>query len=62
VSALLKKFEHLGFIEGGDAGITVNNSLLSVVLHDQGPGAATPGGPHSRVQAGIAADNAHLLE
>jgi CRP-like cAMP-binding protein len=34
VGALLKKFEHLGFIADDDAGIKVNNSLLSVVLHD----------------------------
>jgi CRP-like cAMP-binding protein len=34
VSALLKKFKRLGFIEGGGAGITINSSLLSVVLHD----------------------------
>jgi CRP/FNR family transcriptional regulator, cyclic AMP receptor protein len=34
VSALLKKFKRLGFIEGGGAGMTINSSLLSVVLHD----------------------------
>jgi len=34
VNALLKKFKRLGFIEGGGAGITINSSLLSVVLHD----------------------------
>jgi CRP/FNR family transcriptional regulator, cyclic AMP receptor protein len=34
VSALLKKFEHLGFIDDNGAGITINSSLLSVVLHD----------------------------
>jgi CRP/FNR family transcriptional regulator, cyclic AMP receptor protein len=34
VSALLGKFEHLGFIDDNDAGITVNDSLLSVVLHE----------------------------
>ena len=34
VSVFLKKFRRLGFIEGGAAGITVNNSLLNVVLHD----------------------------
>jgi CRP-like cAMP-binding protein len=34
VNALLKKFTRLGFIEDGGAGITVNNSLLSVVLHE----------------------------
>lgn len=34
VDVLLKKFARLGFIEDGPAGITVNNSLLSVVLLD----------------------------
>ena len=34
VSVFLKKFRRLGFIEGGAAGIKVNNSLLNVVLHD----------------------------
>jgi len=34
VNVLLKKFARLGFIADGGAGITVNNSLLSVVLHD----------------------------
>ncbi len=34
VDVLLKKFKRLGFIEDGGAGITVNSSLLSVVLHD----------------------------
>jgi CRP/FNR family cyclic AMP-dependent transcriptional regulator len=34
VDALLKKFKRLRFIEGGGAGITINSSLLSVVLHD----------------------------
>jgi hypothetical protein len=34
VSAFLKKFQRLGFIEDGVAGITINQSLLSVVLHD----------------------------
>jgi hypothetical protein len=30
----LNKFKRLGFIEDGGDGITINNSLLSVVLHD----------------------------
>jgi CRP/FNR family transcriptional regulator, cyclic AMP receptor protein len=34
VNVLLKEFTRLGFIKDGGAGITVNNSLLSVVLHD----------------------------
>jgi CRP/FNR family transcriptional regulator, cyclic AMP receptor protein len=35
VSVLLKKFKRLGFIEDGTAaGLKINNSLLSVVLHD----------------------------
>jgi CRP-like cAMP-binding protein len=34
VSALLKEFGRLGFIERGAAGITVNNSLLSVLLRE----------------------------
>ena len=34
VSGFLKKFKRLGFIESGTAGIRVNRSLLSVVLHD----------------------------
>ncbi len=35
VSTYLNKFTRLGFIErNGAAGITINNSLLSVVLHD----------------------------
>ena len=29
----MKKFKRLGFIED-DGGLTVNNSLLSVVLHE----------------------------
>ncbi len=34
VNVFLSKFRRLGFIEDGAAGIKVNNSLLSVVLHD----------------------------
>jgi len=34
VGAFLKKFKRLGFIEVGGSGITINNSLLNVVLHD----------------------------
>ncbi|MEW5983086.1 MAG: Crp/Fnr family transcriptional regulator [Acidobacteriota bacterium] len=34
VSVLLKKFTRLGFIDVRPAGITVNRSLLSVVLHE----------------------------
>jgi CRP/FNR family transcriptional regulator, cyclic AMP receptor protein len=34
VRVFLKKFQRLGFIEDGVAGITINQSLLSVVLHD----------------------------
>lgn len=34
VGALLKKFGRLGLIENGAAGITVNNSLLSVLLRE----------------------------
>jgi CRP/FNR family transcriptional regulator, cyclic AMP receptor protein len=34
VSVFLKKFQRLGFIEDGVAGITINQSLLNVVLHD----------------------------
>ncbi len=34
VGAFMNKFKRLGFIEDGRAGLTVNNSLLNVVLHD----------------------------
>jgi CRP/FNR family transcriptional regulator, cyclic AMP receptor protein len=34
VNAFLGKFERLGFIERGKDGITINRSLLSVVLHE----------------------------
>jgi CRP-like cAMP-binding protein len=34
VNVFLNKFKRLGFIDDGGNGITVNNSLLSVVLHD----------------------------
>jgi CRP/FNR family cyclic AMP-dependent transcriptional regulator len=34
VNVFLNKFKRLGFIEDGGDGITVNNSLLSVILHD----------------------------
>lgn len=34
VMAVLKKFARLGFIDEGPAGMTINPSLLSVVLHD----------------------------
>ena len=34
VNVFLKKFKRLGFIEDGPAGLTINNSLLTVVLHD----------------------------
>jgi CRP-like cAMP-binding protein len=34
VNAFMNKFERLGFIEDGPAGLTINNSLLNVVLHD----------------------------
>jgi len=34
VNALMNKFERLGFIEDGPAGLTINHSLLNVVLHD----------------------------
>ncbi len=35
VSHFMNKFRKLGFIEYGDqGGLTVNNGLLSVVLHD----------------------------
>lgn len=34
VNVFLNKFERLGFIESGTAGLTVNNSLLSVLLRD----------------------------
>ena len=34
VNVFLSKFKRLGFIEDGADGITVNNSLLSVVLHE----------------------------
>jgi CRP-like cAMP-binding protein len=34
VHDLLKKFTRLGFIEAGAAGIIINRSLLTVVLHD----------------------------
>jgi hypothetical protein len=30
----MTKFKRLGFIEDDGAGIKINNSLLSVVLHD----------------------------
>ena len=34
VGVFLKKFTRLGFIEDSTAGTTINNTLLSVVLHD----------------------------
>jgi len=34
ISAILEKFTRLGFIEADPAGIAINSSLLSVVLHD----------------------------
>jgi CRP/FNR family cyclic AMP-dependent transcriptional regulator len=34
VDEFLSKFKRLGFIEDGVAGITINNSLLTVVLHE----------------------------
>jgi len=34
VNVFLNKFKRLGFIEDGGDGITIHNSLLSVVLHD----------------------------
>jgi CRP/FNR family transcriptional regulator, cyclic AMP receptor protein len=34
ISAVLKKFTRLGFIQESPAGIAINTSLLSVVLHD----------------------------
>ena len=34
MSAVLEKFTRLGFIQEDPAGITINASLLSVVLHD----------------------------
>ena len=34
VNVYMNKFKRLGFIEDGAAGIMINNSLLSVVLHD----------------------------
>lgn len=34
VSVFLKKFKRLGFIDDGPAGITINTTLLNVVLHD----------------------------
>ena len=34
VNVFLNKFKRLGFIDDGGDGITINNSLLSVVLHD----------------------------
>ena len=34
VNVFLTKFKRLGFIEEGPTGLTVNNSLLTVVLHD----------------------------
>jgi CRP-like cAMP-binding protein len=34
VSAFMNKFKRMGFIEDGRAGLTINNSLLNVVLHD----------------------------
>ena len=34
VSVFMAKFKRLGFIEDSTAGITINNSLLNVVLHD----------------------------
>jgi hypothetical protein len=30
----MNKFKRMGFIENGRAGLTINNSLLNVVLHD----------------------------
>jgi CRP/FNR family transcriptional regulator, cyclic AMP receptor protein len=33
VDFFMKKFKRLGFIDDGD-GLTINNSLLSVVLHE----------------------------
>ena len=34
VSVFLTKFKRLGFIADGPGGLTINPSLLSVVLHD----------------------------
>jgi predicted transcriptional regulator len=34
VSHFMNKFKKLGFIDHEDAGLTVNNGLLSVVLND----------------------------
>lgn len=34
VKVFMNKFRRLGFIEDGLAGLTINNSLLNVVLHD----------------------------
>lgn len=34
VSAVMEKFTRLGFVAEGPGGITINTSLLSVVLHD----------------------------
>jgi CRP-like cAMP-binding protein len=34
VNFLMKKFKRLGFIDGGRRSLTINDSLLSVVLHD----------------------------
>jgi CRP-like cAMP-binding protein len=34
VSTFMNKFQRLGFVEDGPAGLKVNNSLLNVVLHD----------------------------
>jgi CRP/FNR family transcriptional regulator, cyclic AMP receptor protein len=34
VSVFLTKFKRLGFIEDGPGGLTINPSLLTVVLHD----------------------------
>jgi hypothetical protein len=34
VSAFLRKFKRLGFIEDDRAGLKINSSLLNVVLHD----------------------------
>lgn len=36
VNAFMNKFKRLGFIEDAAAGIKINSSLLTVVLHDQG--------------------------
>jgi CRP/FNR family cyclic AMP-dependent transcriptional regulator len=34
VNVFMNKFKRLGFIEDGGAGLKINNSLLTVVLHD----------------------------